>query len=391
MVKGPPQALASALLRTRYATANGAFLVAAAPPGASPAEAASAAYAQVAETLRRERLQLVHERVFGSLHVEKAVKAARREAFRAQGLRGDTPLNYIEGRPPWGDGFAGAILHAVPAGERSAKAQTLFDDEIPYGRTWRVGEATFLMLHDIRGAGGPRDDNSPAAQARRAILRADRLLRENGADFGHTVRTWFYLAEILDWYDDFNKARSSVYRKFGLLPAPEDGRILPASTGIRAALPGSAACSMDLLAVVAPENGAPAVQALHNPRQQEAYRYGSAFSRGAAIHVGGETLIELSGTAAIDEKGVSIYPGDVRAQVRCTLEKVEGVFSQAGATLADLHAATLFVKNGEDAEAVIEEMAAAGLAHVPALCVEADVCRGELLFEIDAEAVVTRA
>ena len=247
------------------------------------------------------------------------------------------------------------------------------------------------MLQDVRGTGDPHEDNSPAAQAQRAIHRADRLLRENGADYGSTVRTWFYLADILDWYDDFNKARSSVYRKFGLLPAPEDGRILPASTGIRAALPGGAACSMDLLAVLAPEDGAPAIQALHNPQQQEAYRYGSAFSRGAAIHAGGETLIELSGTAAIDEKGVSLYRDDVRAQVRCTLEKAAAVLSQAGAALSDLHAATLFVKHATDADVVLDEMAAAGLSHVPALCVEADVCRAELLFEIDAEAVIPRA
>jgi enamine deaminase RidA (YjgF/YER057c/UK114 family) len=378
------------MISTKHAADNGAFLVISAPPGSNPADAAAEGYAQVGETLRKERLQIVQERVFGSLHLDNVVKSARGEALRAQGIRPDSPLNYLEGRPPWGEGFAGAIIHAAPARERSAKVQTLFDDQVPYGRTWQVGDVTFLMLQDIRGTGGPREDNSPTAQTQRAIHRADRLLRENGADYGHTVRTWFYLADILEWYDDFNRARSAVYRKLGLLPIPEDGRILPASTGIRAGLSGYAACSMDLLAVLAPDEGE-TVQALRNPLQKEAFRYGSAFSRGAAIHAGNETLVELSGTAAIDEQGASLYPGDIRAQVRCTLDKVAGVLSQAGAALTDLCAATLFVKNAEDADAVLDEFAAAGLSAVPALCVQADVCRDELLFEIDAEAVIPRA
>lgn len=391
MVQDPPQGVASTTLRARYTAANGAFLVAAASPGASAAESALEAYAQLADGLRAGRLQIVQERVFGSLSAEPAIRAARSEALRARGFRDDTPLNYIQGQPVWGDGFAGAIVHAVPSDTCPGGVRILSENGVPRGRMWQAGETKFFLLQDVRGTAGPDEDNSPAAQAHRAIQRADHLLRAQGASFGQTVRTWFYLADILDWYDAFNRARSAAYRKIGLLGAPPPGRILPASTGIRATLSAGAACSVDVLAVVAPEGDETAVRALRNPRQEEAFHYGSAFSRGAAIRLPGETLVELSGTAAIDERGTSLYPDNVRAQVRCTLDKVVGVLSQAGACLPDLCAATLFIKNAEDAEAVGEELAAAGLSHLPAVCVVADVCRDELLFEIDAEAVVPQA
>jgi len=31
-------------------------------------------------------------------------------------------------------------------------------------------------------------------------------------------------------------------------------------------------------------------------------------------------IIQISGTAAIDEHGVSLYPGDIRSQINCTFE-----------------------------------------------------------------------
>lgn len=390
MVEGPPQSAAGTTLRARLTVANGAFLSVTAGPGSNPTEAALDAYTQLAEFLRERRLEIVQERIFGTLDAEATVRSVRGEVFRDHGLD-DTPCNYLQGQPAWGDGFGGVLVHALSADDSTGGIQTILDGDEPRGRCWQLGGTRFLLLQDVRGTAGADEDPSPAAQAQRAILRADALLKAHGANYGHTARTWFYLANILDWYGDFNRARTALYRKFGLVAEAQPGRILPASTGIRAGLSGEAACSVDVLAIVGPEKGEPAVRALRNPRQEEAFLYGSSFSRGAAIRVPGETLIQLSGTAAIDERGASLYPENVRAQVRCTLDKVVGVLTQSRACLRDLCSATLFVKRAEDADAVCAEMAAAGLGDLPAVYVVTDVCRDELLFEIDAEAVVPEA
>ena len=116
--------------------------------------------------------------------------------------------------------------------------------------------------------------------------------------------------------------------------------------------------------------------------------YGSAFSRGALIQGPAGSVFQLSGTAAIDERGKSLFVGDIRGQIVCTLDKVEALMAQVGADLRDIAAATVFVKRPEYTFIFQEIAAKQGLADLPTVCVVADVCRQELLFEIDAEAVI---
>ena len=219
--------------------------------------------------------------------------------------------------------------------------------------------------------------------------RAERILRDNGVSYKNVARTWLYLSKILQWYPDFNKARSEKYGEFGIMPGPGDPTLLlPASTGIGADTPSGTAASMDLLAVVGNDDIPSAVMKLSNRKQLDAFRYGAAFSRGAVIREDDVDIIQISGTAAIDEHGVSLYPGDIRGQINCTFDRIETLLAQEGAGLRDIAAATVFVKNPEYAPVFWKMAAERGLADFPAVCVVADVCREELLFEIDAEAVV---
>ena len=85
------------------------------------------------------------------------------------------------------------------------------------------------------------------------------------------------------------------------------------------------------------------------------------------------------------QQGRSLYPGDVRAQIDCTFDKIAALIGQEGAALADIAAACVFVKRPEDALVYQERAAARGLENLPAVVMVADVCREELLCEIDAE------
>jgi enamine deaminase RidA (YjgF/YER057c/UK114 family) len=95
-------------------------------------------------------------------------------------------------------------------------------------------------------------------------------------------------------------------------------------------------------------------------------------------------LILVSGTASIDEQGKSMFIGDPEAQIRYTLNVVSELVASEGATLQDLCEATVFIKRKEDFliyQQIIEQM---GISNSPSVCVLADVCRDELLFELDA-------
>jgi enamine deaminase RidA (YjgF/YER057c/UK114 family) len=359
------------------------FLVASVSGEEDVAAAARAAYSMIADTLHDKRKTIVHERIFGSLSVEAAVLRERKDALYTRQVPAVGPVTYVAGDPPWGEGFSGVLIHVVSL-EDADDVWTIMDGETPCGHGWRRSGSTYLMLQNIQGQARSRP-----GQVRDMLDRAEGILRQKGASYKNVARTWLYLSDILAWYPEFNKTRSEKYGEFGIMPGPGDSSLLlPASTAIGADTLSGAAASMDLLAVVDSSDLTSRVRKLSNRKQLDAFRYGSAFSRGTIIEEDDVSLVQISGTAAIDEHGVSLYPGDVRSQINCTFDKIETLLNPEGADLRNIAAATVFVKSPEYASIFWEMATDRGLADFPAVCVVADICREELLFEIDAEAMV---
>ncbi len=83
--------------------------------------------------------------------------------------------------------------------------------------------------------------------------------------------------------------------------------------------------------------------------------------------------------------------GDFETQARYTLEAVQALLEGAGARLADVGQATAFLANpcdGRSFERIVER---SEIRDAPLVTTVADVCRGDLLFELDATAVVPLA
>jgi enamine deaminase RidA (YjgF/YER057c/UK114 family) len=356
----------------------------------SPTDAVSSAwesYIEIGKVLRERELEILHERIFGNLSVELPVMAARHRALQTWGILPDNPVTYIQGRPPWGQGLAGVIIQAVSRNSVD-DVWTVRNGRKPCGRGWRNNGSVYLVLQGISGKHDHSEQHEDRPlQLQRLLECGSKILRQNGASYGDVVRTWFYLSEILDWYPAFNKARNEKYREFGIMPRPGDGKLLlPASTGIAGDSPQGGAASMDLIAITGENRARPTIKQLSNTAQLDAFRYGSAFSRGALIQEPDVSIIEVSGTAAIDEQGESQFVHDIYGQIDCTFDKIEQLISKEGARLRDLAAATVFVKRPEHADIFWDMAESRGLGDLPAVCVVADICREELLFEIDAEA-----
>jgi enamine deaminase RidA (YjgF/YER057c/UK114 family) len=352
-------------------------LVAAALPGAGASQAAEAIYADVATVLRSDALQPVHERVFGSVAVAHGVLDARGKVGDALA---DVAPTYIEGGPGTGPGLAGIELHAVRLAHPDDRVWTVRAGNRAVGRAWTREGATHLVLQGLDGLGGSMNAEAPRPdQAERMIYRAQRLLDATSGNYGHVVRTWIYLADILDWYPDFNRVRNKAYGALGLTAnAPQ----LPASTGIAGRNPAGAACIMDVRAIL---NG-PTVSFLSNRQQEDAFRYGSAFSRAALWEEGTCRHLLVSGTASIDEHGETRFPGDFAAQAHRTLENVQALLHDSSMRWDDVVAATVFLKRPQDLEAYRAIAAEHGIAEMPQVVVVADVCRADLLFEIEVTA-----
>ncbi len=349
------------------------------------AAAVSQAYQQIADQLRQNSLQIVHERIFGSPELQNEIEQIRCQVLQQQGLPTANAISYLSGTPVWGSGIAGINIQAVATAGTTSDITPVYHNGQPIGAKWHWAGDDYLILQNMRGNGS----ESPAAQTETAITLAQQILQNNNMHFQNVIRTWFYLDKVLDWYDDFNRVRNALYSRYGLMPTAEQQKLLlPASTGIACSNCDNSALNLNLLAVKPTANSKLTITQLSSRGQQDAFCYGSAFSRGATVTLDNYSWLQLSGTAAIDESGATLYRDDIVGQINCTLDKISLLLHQIDSTPADICAATVFIKQPKDIKLFEKIMRQRGLDDFPAIYVAADVCRDDLLFEIDAEGII---
>jgi 2-iminobutanoate/2-iminopropanoate deaminase len=127
----------------------------------------------------------------------------------------------------------------------------------------------------------------------------------------------------------------------------------------------------------------------------EAYAYAkpSSFSRGMRIDLNGLTILLISGTASINENGVSVHIGDFDAQLKRTFDNITGLLESEGCTWHDIVRTSCYLRDiDRDYDAFNKGRTAFFKAQVldplPASTgIEAHLCRPELLIEIEAIAM----
>jgi len=129
----------------------------------------------------------------------------------------------------------------------------------------------------------------------------------------------------------------------------------------------------------------------------EAYDYPKkvSFVRGMRVELDNCVMLFISGTASVDEHGESIHPGDIRAQTKRTFENIAGLLDSEDADWHDIVRTTCYLADFRDYDAFnavrnayyVEQ----GLDPLPAsTCIEARICRPELLVEIEAIAMIPK-
>jgi len=125
----------------------------------------------------------------------------------------------------------------------------------------------------------------------------------------------------------------------------------------------------------------------------EAYDYElpSSFSRGLAVTVKtGQRLVWLSGTASIDDAGVSVHKGDFRAQTWRTFWNLTRLIESEGGTWHDLVRTSCYLRDIDRDYDEFNEVRTLffrcmDLDPLPASTgIQAKLCRPELLVEIEA-------
>ncbi|MCP4642537.1 MAG: hypothetical protein GY851_18985 [bacterium] len=209
-------------------------------------------------------------------------------------------------------------------------------------------------------------------------------LAQSSMTFKNVVRTWFYNRDILDWYDAFNKRRDVFFREHDVFRG-----LVPASTGMGggtfAGQPQGPALSTGLLGVKS-KGDAMTAAPLPSPLQCPAIDYGSSFSRAAEICTPDLRRITVSGTASIAPEGHTVFLDDTPGQIALTMDVVHAILESREMGWRDVGHATVYFKHPDGLPA-FKAYCAEREVCLPAAYLNEDVCRGNLLFEIELCAV----
>jgi enamine deaminase RidA (YjgF/YER057c/UK114 family) len=250
------------------------------------------------------------------------------------------------------------------------------------GFVYEDDQARYCRLSGV----GPVDRGaSRAAQTREVLETLDAALGEHGFRFTDTVRTWFFLDQLLAWYPEFNAVRTAFFTERGVFE-----RMVPASTGIGAANPLGTALTCDLLAVQ-PRTDQVSIRAVPSPMQSSALNYKSSFSRAVELAFPTHRALFISGTASIDAEGKSAHEGDVASQIDLTMRVVTALLQSRGMGWADVTRGIAYFENAKDRPLLEQYAREHGIPNYPLALAHATVCRSDLLFEIEVDAIQATA
>lgn len=244
-----------------------------------------------------------------------------------------------------------------------------------------------LAETDFDDQNGKTPLQQAAEQAYREIFKLTDVL-----GFDSILRFWNYFADIngqthgVERYRQFNMGRQD-----GFLGG---GRAVTGSVPAASAL-GFAQGPLTVYFLAA--RGVAPI-AIENPRQLSAYRYpddygprSPTFSRAAVVRLESRDLLFLSGTASIVGHR-TLHPGDVLAQTRETVANITQILEQANRaapqarfSLGDLHY-KVYVRHARDAAAIHAELRRSLGQAARMTFLHADICRQDLLMEIEATA-----
>jgi enamine deaminase RidA (YjgF/YER057c/UK114 family) len=199
------------------------------------------------------------------------------------------------------------------------------------------------------------------------------------------VRTWIYLNHIFSNYVEFNEARNKFFTENNIHYTANSNN-LPASTGIEGRSSENSIVSIDCL-LVDKSLSEPTIQRVYSNLQNEpdgvTYENKPSFARAVALKYQNRIELQISGTASIDNHGITVYENDPKNQIRTTLLSILHLLEQFGIGFSDFCFSTVFFKSANYYQIYKEVLKELDISEFSVSFVQTNVCRENLLFEID--------
>lgn len=234
----------------------------------------------------------------------------------------------------------------------------------------------------------------------------DCVLHDAGFDYSHIVRQWNYIEGItksetvndspLQNYQEFNDLRSLYYKKSNFING------YPSATGIGTANGG---CMIEVIALK--EKQTKNVKPVNNSLQVDAHSYSSdvlggdsakemselstpKFERGKYMKIGDDGFLFISGTASILGEQ-TVFPEDAARQTATTIQIIDSLISFNNLNNNRINLIfqpapvnyRVYLKNKSDYSAV-KSLCDSYFGMKNGIFVKADICRSNLLVEIEA-------
>jgi enamine deaminase RidA (YjgF/YER057c/UK114 family) len=211
---------------------------------------------------------------------------------------------------------------------------------------------------------------------------------ENGMNLlANTIRTWIFVRDIDNQYNDMVRARREYFTAHGLT---DKTRYL-ASTGIQGA--GASAATLvavDSLSIGGLKSGQ--IVRMEAPANlSPTILYNVTFERGLRVRFGDRSHLYISGTASVNDKGMVMHKGDVKMQTRRTVENLRALLREQQATAKDLAYLLVYLRNFHEWPLVEDVLRDEIGGDTPLIPFEAKVCRPAWLVEMEGVAVVPDA
>ncbi len=362
--------------------------------GAAQAERLYACLPQILDRVGARLCDVVWERAFfrDLANDLGPFQSFRGAAYRQADVSAEQmPLISLLQQPPCLPGRALELQAyvVVPTTGQSVQIETIPTSGDPSSGEVSLPAAKLLEIDGFRhlyaaGFAGQPEHAAPcesfADQCDSMFNNAGHMLRRHARSFRDVLRTWCYLIDIDRDYDAFNASRNDFFRSEAI-------QRLPASTGIGAGLyPPGNRCGMDLYALLNPDGAT--IEIMHASTLNEAPEYGSSFSRGMKLGLPGKTILYISGTASVDEDGATVHIDDAQRQIDRMLLNVQELLTPQAAQFGDVVQAITYLKSADYLDRFQQALPQYEATQMPNSIVVADVCRPDLLCEIEMIAVL---
>jgi len=325
------------------------------------------------KTSKRTLLRLIRKEgisvLTGFIFIPENLKAgAHRQS--AQDIFDDLPLNYLSANESKEVSVQIIGVKGTPVG--------LFDTvQGAYGRYFEINHVRHYFFSNYSNSNNAVNSE----KVYNLFCRLQDDLTKQGVTFRNVARTWIFLDDILAWYNDFNSARSRFYEEFELLTD-----VIPSSTGIGVGNYSASSLVISGYGVSSDHPGLD-IKVVPSPLQCPATDYSSSFSRAVEVNDGNSRRLFVSGTASIDQEGITLHNEDIESQIVHTMRVVEAILETRKLSWKSMVRAIAYFTDTAYIDIFLEYCKNNMIDTGPVLVVNGTICRDDLLFEIEVDAI----